>query len=312
MTQPLTSVRTCTSVEEMDAFPAEMGWPLEYRQIEAGAFSSTSTELEGESWFLLEEQSSRTVEVVTGGAPGMFVLALVEGDSGVMNGQALLSSHIYVQPPDTDVRAILSADMKVTQIGIAAELFEGTLHAVAPGLKLPDEKTTLFNAPSERLENMRAVMRAILAAPSDREAIREEAASNIVTDIISAALDCDGEPYRHDLFRANARHSIDRAKEYIEAHLSESIRMESLCLYANTTQRSLERYFARELGISPQQYVKARRLNAARRSLLAADKERGHQITDIAQSYGFNHLGWFACDYRRYFGESPQETLTRS
>ena len=60
------SIHKFTSIEQLDELPRELGWPLEYRQIEAGPFSSTFTDLDGDGWFLLEEQSTRTVEVAAG------------------------------------------------------------------------------------------------------------------------------------------------------------------------------------------------------------------------------------------------------
>lgn len=37
----------------------------------------------------------------------------------------------------------------------------------------------------------------------------------------------------------------------------------------------------------------------------------GVTVTDIAQQWGFSHLGSFATQYRRRFGETPSRTLKR-
>ncbi len=102
---------------------------------------------------------------------------------------------------------------------------------------------------------------------------------------------------------------MERARDYIEAHADQAIRIESLCEHAGTTLRTLERIFTRELGVTPQQYVKARRLNAVRRRLIDADRDQGLKVTDVALDHGFAHLGRFSGEYRRFFGESPRETL---
>jgi transcriptional regulator GlxA family with amidase domain len=60
--------------------------------------------------------------------------------------------------------------------------------------------------------------------------------------------------------------------------------------------------------MSPFEYIKARRLNAARQALVAADSS-SNTVTRIAVENGFAHLGRFAADYREHFGESPHETL---
>ena len=63
--------------------------------------------------------------------------------------------------------------------------------------------------------------------------------------------------------------------------------------------------------MSPCDYIKARRLNAARLALVAADSSCG-QVARIAVDNGYTHLGRFSVDYRKHFGESPRETLVRS
>lgn len=299
------------SVEQLDEVMHALGWSTEYRQLAPGSFSSTYTILEGDSWFLMEEQSSRCVEIQAPPPTGIFVLALVEGDPVAVNGQSVSADHVFVQNPHTDLRATLPAGTRVTQIGIVAEQFEDVILAVAPDLSVQlAGATTIATAPGQ-LASVRRAMRTALLAPSNREANREEVVARILAELVAVVADHGQTPFGRSLHRATARRALDRAREYIEAHLSGTIRVASMCRYAGTTLRSLERIFARELGMSPQQYVTARRLNAVRRRLLAADGARGLRVTEVALSHGFAHLGRFAGDYRRYFGESPRETLQR-
>jgi AraC-like DNA-binding protein len=297
------------SVEQVDELTHALGWDTEYRQLKPGAFTSTFSVLEGDAWFLMEEQSSRRVEVGAPAPDGMFVLALAEGNATAVNGQALSRDHIFLQTPGSEVRATLSAAMKITQLGIEAEQLEEVMAVVAPDMSFPPGRVSTIATAPERLANLRLAMRDVLHNPPGREAVREEVVSQCLAETIVAAFD-SGEDISGDiLHRANAAGALNRAREYIESHLCETIRITSLCRYAQTNARSLERIFARELGMSPQQYVKARRLNAVRRSLLAAKPGQGLLVTDVALSHGFTHLGRFAGDYVRYFGEQPRETL---
>ena len=75
MAYSLTSRRDFVAIEQLEELPRELGWPVEYRQLEPGSFSSRFTDLEGNAWFVIEERSSRAVEVVAGAPAGMFVLA---------------------------------------------------------------------------------------------------------------------------------------------------------------------------------------------------------------------------------------------
>ena len=38
----------------------------------------------------------------------------------------------------------------------------------------------------------------------------------------------------------------------------------------------------------------------------------GESVTEIAMQWGFTHMGRFSIEYRRRFGESPSETLSRA
>ena len=75
--------------------------------------------------------------------------------------------------------------------------------------------------------------------------------------------------------------------------------------------RSLQRSFSEYFQVSPFEYIKARRLNAARQALVAGDSSRD-SVSQIAGENGFTHLGRFSVDYREHFDESPKETLARS
>lgn len=99
-----------------------------------------------------------------------------------------------------------------------------------------------------------------------------------------------------------------RAQTFIEENLHGAIRLEDICAVAGVGVRTLQRCFVSHFGISPTGYIKARRLNAARRDLVAADPS-SLSVTKIALRNGFSHLGRFSVDYRAHFGESPSETL---
>ena len=306
------SITTFDSVEQVDAWVSELGWPLEYRQIEPGKYSSTFTDLDGDGWFLMEEQSSRRLEIEAGAVDGMIVLALVEGDPATINGQVMNADCVYIQTPGSSAQAVIPAGLRITQVGVPCELFEEALRSVAPDFVLPHGQLRLIDIELGRFAASRRAMRSAMLAPSSREATREESVSWILADMIEAFCSPGAVPTGSDLSRAGARRAFAKAREYIEANLNETIRIANLCAYAGTTVSTLERVFSRQLGVTPQQYVMARRLNSVRRRLLGADTEQGVRVTDVAQDHGFDHLGRFAGYYRRYFGETPVQTLQAS
>ena len=96
------------SIEQIDGMVHKLGWPTEYRQLEAGALSSSFKLLEDASWFLMDEQSDRTVEVQSLAPKGLYVIALFEGPPGAVNAQAITSDRVFLQTPDSEFRATLT------------------------------------------------------------------------------------------------------------------------------------------------------------------------------------------------------------
>ncbi len=58
------------------------------------------------------------------------------------------------------------------------------------------------------------------------------------------------------------------------------------------------------------EFLKRVRMRLARQQLLQAGP--GRSVTFIALECGFAHLGRFAAEYKRYFGESPSDTIKRT
>lgn len=98
------------------------------------------------------------------------------------------------------------------------------------------------------------------------------------------------------------------ALEFIDSNLSDQISVADVCQQTDVGIKTLERQFVRETGVLPLAYIRARRLNAAHRALIAADP-REIRVTQIAAEHGITHLGRFSRDYQHFFGELPSKTL---
>jgi AraC family ethanolamine operon transcriptional activator len=103
--------------------------------------------------------------------------------------------------------------------------------------------------------------------------------------------------------------AVRSAVDFIHDSSDEPIRMEDLCLVAGASERTLQYGFRDRYGVTPKQYIKTHRLNCVRRQLRRADPQ-DTRISDVAQQWGFWHMGQFACDYRKLFGMLPSATLT--
>ncbi|MEO5725531.1 MAG: AraC family transcriptional regulator [Byssovorax sp.] len=103
---------------------------------------------------------------------------------------------------------------------------------------------------------------------------------------------------------------VRRAEEYIAAHAHEPITLADIVAAAGAPARSLQAAFRAARGVTPMGFLKSRRLEHARRMLLAALPETN--VTEVAGQVGFGSAGRFSVDYRKLFHESPSETLSHT
>jgi transcriptional regulator GlxA family with amidase domain len=88
------------------------------------------------------------------------------------------------------------------------------------------------------------------------------------------------------------------------------MRITDLSSMAGVSERTLRNAFHDVCGISPTQYFRRHRLEAARRGLTQARGTRG-AVTTVATECGFFELGRFSVAYRQMFGERPSDTARR-
>ena len=105
--------------------------------------------------------------------------------------------------------------------------------------------------------------------------------------------------------------SFDRALDYIHNQAVESFTAAELCRQSGCSQRWLEQGFRKRFGMTPKKYVKCLRLARVRERLLKADKVERPTVIELASEQGFWHMGQFAADYRKLYGELPSESLGR-
>lgn len=98
--------------------------------------------------------------------------------------------------------------------------------------------------------------------------------------------------------------------EYIEAYPELPHTPADLAVQANCSVRALQKAFKINAGQTPMLYLRERRLRWAREKLTEA-QPGAITVAAIAASCGFTHLGRFAKEYKKRFGEAPSATLRR-
>lgn len=103
---------------------------------------------------------------------------------------------------------------------------------------------------------------------------------------------------------------VEDLLDWLHRHRAEPVSMGDLAAHAGVSVRAVEQAFASHVGAPPMACLRAMRLDRARRLLEAAPA--GSNVTAVVLEAGINHLGRFAGEYQRRYGELPSETLLRS
>ncbi len=131
--------------------------------------------------------------------------------------------------------------------------------------------------------------------------------------IVTGLLLCQSNTYTDALYRLEKNvmpRDVKRAIDYIQGHLDAPITLADLVAASGVPGRTLLKHFQDHRGTTPMRYLRDARLGRVREALLQS--EAGEDVTQIAMTWGFQHLGRFAIEYRRRFGESPSETRKRA
>ena len=107
---------------------------------------------------------------------------------------------------------------------------------------------------------------------------------------------------------AEVRCDVEALKAWLASQAHRPVRIAELATRAGVSSRTVERAFLRS-GCTPLEYLHRVRLELSRRMLMQPSP--GLTVAEAATSAGFTHLGRFATEYRRHFGELPSQTLVR-
>jgi AraC-like DNA-binding protein len=98
-----------------------------------------------------------------------------------------------------------------------------------------------------------------------------------------------------------------RAKDFIDLHYDEPLRVEAVAHVAHHSPAHFARQFHRAFGETPHQYLLSRRLERAAHLLRNTD----YTFARIAVTVGMSGVGTFTSAFRRVYGETPTEYRAR-
>jgi len=97
--------------------------------------------------------------------------------------------------------------------------------------------------------------------------------------------------------------SLQKAIDYIEAHLLDDMTIEQIAQQANSSQFHFQRTFSILTDITVGEYIRRRRLTLAAQELIRTTEK----IIDLALKYGYDSPEAFSKAFRRQHGITPTE-----
>lgn len=104
---------------------------------------------------------------------------------------------------------------------------------------------------------------------------------------------------------ANNAH-IRKAVQFMRDNMQNPMSIADVAHAVGVTPRSLQLGFKSTFQISPMQYLKSLRFDAARQMIMTRGVDL--EIGDICMRTGFAHFGRFSVEYKARYGESPHQT----
>jgi len=302
-----------TECAEFSAMSVAAGWDTDYRQVEGGAFSGSLDVAFCPELRVTDQFCSRSM--IIDGTPPEGHLALLlptySAGTGIFQGEVLSASQVALMEPSAAGTYRTPSDFHMRTASIPVTRIAQALEAVAQLDAAPLIRGTRVTGIQPRIREQLALLVDRLLAFAHEQRVPQTAVDEAEQQLVAALSlglagpigQVPGERARTSRIRC-----VRRARDYIEAHLHTPLGVETLCNATGVSARTLDYAFRDVLDVTPLQYVKSRRLHAARRRLRASSAGE-HTVTQIALGCGLPHLGYFARDYKALFGEGPRETL---
>ncbi|WP_433705614.1 helix-turn-helix domain-containing protein [Paraburkholderia sacchari] len=300
-----------------------VGWRQTYDQLAAGSFVGTLTEIALDTMTIFCETTSHTLRQAceVSGDAYWFGIPAARDQQARIDTQPFGAQTFAVRPGNVEFELLTPAQFSIYGVVVRAEVlrhYAETVEHMPLDAWQPD--MPIVQAGAERLAYLCGLLaqrlndvddaadgvgRRAPAPLTDFE--RNDLQAELLAALFDACVSDGAETAEPGVDQAARRRWIvAQARDYVLVHRSRPVGVPELCEQLHVSRRTLQYCFQDVLGMAPATYLRALRLNGARRDLCG--RATG-SVQDVAAAWGFGHLSQFAADYRRMFGMRPSEAL---
>ena len=290
-------------------------WNLDYRQLEAGYFSSDLLMFGNNTTIIGREKIGRRIRQTGASPTGLITFGILASPKTHIHwrGYDVSGDMICIFPQGGELDSITKNDFDVFPISISEE----TLNQTGEFLELPSittliNKKEVFHCNPHKLAELRnwliSICYELITGTAE---IRNTNHLNQIEQGLAGRLVRILAEY-HQPVSIKPLRKRDKALLVVEKYIAESgsqlITIPELCSVANVSERTLEYAFRERYNLSPKNYTLLHRMNNVRKQL-RKENQKKHTVSEIARQHGFWHMGQFSSDYKKMFAELPSETL---
>lgn len=291
-------------------------WEQSYDQLTHGPFHGVLTELQMPRMQVFREHTSQAVRQSCRIWPDAlwFGVPRQAGQEARINGRMGAADTIMVRPGGCEFELLTPADYAIYGIVVRRDALQGAARQMGCHIDWPqlDRAEVLHVSEAARLACLQTL--ALLVSPPGAAgdhylpAAGVAQAEQAVLRAVLVMLDTGAvDKAASNSFRRRQR-VVLQARDHLLDHRDQLVTVPELCERLHVSRRTLQYCFEDVLGISPLQYLRAIRLNGARRELRQS-LANAQTVGEVAAHWGFWHLSQFASDYRKLFGQSPSQSL---
>ena len=246
---------------------------------------------------------------------GFLSFGLLESDNPTTwaHHRLIPNDGLTIFPHDEDLKGVSPVGFRGNGIHFDKDFIASLVEQVyfqPIDVLLPSPGT--YKTDPEKLKILRAELRSWRYFESPSAEIQPDAImqreETLALAVINALID---EEFAEKKDMIKSTRAVSQALEVIHNSELETITAMELCRHTSCSQRTLEKCFSNRFGVTPKKYIKCLRLAEVHRGLRNFDALGYDSIIELASVNGFWHMGQFAADYRRVYGELPSETLKR-
>lgn len=288
-----------------------VGWQQTYDQLSTGHARTTLQHLTAERFQIFRETLDKRVVQRGAAPPGRLCLGLpiCSAEPGVFQGKRVNGESVTVLHGGQEFFVQAAEGMDLLAIAVDVTRLEDFANREFTNTELRQlSKVTRLNVSPQFAASVRKQLESLLGAVLAGDPLAEGPLEDLVFESMLVLLDRVFERKADNSVNSNvSAYLVRQSQDLAMACQDEPLTVLDICRLLNVSRSTLQRSFQNITGLRPVEYLRAVRLNAARRRLretATADLT----VARVASDLGFTHLGHFSGAYKTLFGEHPSQT----